>query len=317
MKLNSPDSLKMKNSGTVVSSASPLDLLSKTTVRWMLFIAGIAFLVSLFWSPLTKLLGHVSRTELNSFIPLLPFVSAYLFWIERNRLSPHWDHRVPLALVLAGIGLATVLFYRIDASYETGKSEGNLLSLQVFAFIALSAALTLFLPGKANFDRAIFPVGFLFLMVPLPEVAVRCLTSFLQYASAHAAYVLMNLTGMPVYREGLVFSLPGLSIEVAEECSGIRSTLVLFITSLLAGHLFLQKPWGKWVLAAAVVPIGILRNGFRIMTISWLTVNVHRGIIDSPIHHRGGPVFFVLSLLPLLGLLIWLRRRDGRNGSNS
>src|SRR5262249_56535760 len=37
------------------------------------------------------------------------------------------------------------------------------------------------------------------------------------------------------YTQGLVFDLPGFSLEVAPECSGIHSTLVLFITSLLAG----------------------------------------------------------------------------------
>jgi exosortase len=179
------------------------------------------------------------------------------------------------------------------------------------------AAVSTFLLGKANFERAAFPVGFLFLMVPLPEAAVRSFTLFLQHASANAAYVLISMTGTPVFRDGLVFTLPGLELVVAEECSGIRSTLVLLITSLLAGHLFLRKPWGKWMLAMAVVPIGILRNGFRIMTISWLTVNVDHGIIDGPIHHQGGPFFFVLSLLPLLGLLVWLRRLEERGGAAS
>src|SRR5436190_22517396 len=106
--------------------------------------------------------------------------------------------------------------------------------------------------------------------------------------------------------------LPGLPIAVAEECSGIRSTLVLFITSLLAGHLFLRSRWRKSVLALAIVPIGILRNGFRILVISWTTIYVNRGIIDGPLHHKGGPLFFVLSLALLFGLLIMLRRSEQR-----
>ena len=33
-------------------------------------------------------------------------------------------------------------------------------------------------------------------------------------------------------------------------------------------------------------------------------------MIDSPIHHRGGPLFFALSLVPLFLLLWWLRRQE-------
>jgi len=120
------------------------------------------------------------------------------------------------------------------------------------------------------------------------------------------------LSGATVFREGLRFHLPGIVIEVAKECSGIHSTLVLFVTSLLAGHLFLRSQWKKAVLALAVVPLGIARNGFRIFTISWLCVHVGPAMIDSPIHHRGGPIFFTLSLVPFLALLFVLRKSEGR-----
>jgi exosortase/archaeosortase family protein len=120
---------------------------------------------------------------------------------------------------------------------------------------------------------------------------------------------------MPVLRDGLSFKMPGLTIKVAEECSGVRSTFVLFITSLLAGHLFLRTRWKKIVLVLLILPIGVLRNAFRITTISWLTVNVDSGIIDSALHHRGGPIFFVLSLIPLFLLLWWFRKSDFRTGT--
>jgi exosortase len=132
--------------------------------------------------------------------------------------------------------------------------------------------------------------------------------SGLQHASAEVAARLFPLVGVPFFRTGLWFQLPTITLEVAPECSGIRSTLVLFITSLVAGHLVLEKPWQKAAFAALVVPLGILRNAFRIAVIGWLCTNHGPGMIDSPIHHRGGPVFFALSLLPLFALLLWFRR---------
>jgi len=61
---------------------------------------------------------------------------------------------------------------------------------------------------------------------------------------------------------------------------------------------------------AFVIPLGIVRNAFRILVIGLLCVHVGPHMIDSLIHRRGGPFFFVLSLVPLFLLLWWLRRRE-------
>jgi exosortase/archaeosortase family protein len=109
----------------------------------------------------------------------------------------------------------------------------------------------------------------------------------------------------------MILQLPGLSIEVAEECSGIRSSVVLFITSLLAAHLFLKSPWRKAVLVATVVPIAILRNAARITTLSLMTIHVNPEMIHGALHREGGTPFFVLSLVPLF-IILWLLRRAER-----
>jgi exosortase/archaeosortase family protein len=85
---------------------------------------------------------------------------------------------------------------------------------------------------------------------------------------------------------------------------------VLFITSLLASHLFLKSPWRRIVLVAFVIPLGIVRNGFRILVIGLLCVHIGPYMIDSVIHHQGGPLFFALSLVPLVLFMAWLRRRE-------
>jgi exosortase len=161
-------------------------------------------------------------------------------------------------------------------------------------------------------SAAAFPVAFLIFMVPLPDAAVDWLERASVIASAEATAVYFRLTGTPVLRDGTVFALPGIVLQVAQECSGIRSSWVLFITSLVASHVFLKTRWRKFVLVAFVIPLGILRNGFRILVIGLLCVHVGPGMIDSPIHHRGGPLFFVLSLFPLFLLLWWLRRQEQR-----
>ena len=76
--------------------------------------------------------------------------------------------------------------------------------------------------------------------------------------------------------------------------------------------MFLRSPWKRAVLTLAVIPLAIIRNGFRILTISWLCVHVGPEMIDSPIHHRGGPIFFILSLIPFFALLFLLRRHGAK-----
>jgi exosortase len=122
------------------------------------------------------------------------------------------------------------------------------------------------------------------------------------------ANLLFHLSGMPFFRVGPVFQLPNITIQVAQECSGIRSSLVLFITSILAANLFLKTTWRRLALIAIIIPLGILRNGFRIFVIGLLCVHVGPQMIHSLIHRRGGPLFFVVSLVPLL-LVLWLLRK--------
>ena len=124
--------------------------------------------------------------------------------------------------------------------------------------------------------------------------------------------MLFSLSGMTYHREGLIFELPGIALQVAQECSGIRSSLVLFITSLLAGYMFLKSPWRRAALTIFVIPLAIVRNGFRIVTIGILCVQVDPGMVDSWIHRRGGPLFFALSLIPFFLLLFWLYRGERR-----
>jgi exosortase len=159
---------------------------------------------------------------------------------------------------------------------------------------------------------AAFPVAFLIFMVPLPDGAVNWLETASVLGSAEVAAFFFKMTSTPLLRDGTVFALPGIVLRVAQECSGIRSSWVLFITSLLASHLFLESPWRRLMLVAFVIPLGIVRNGFRILVIGVLCVHVGPHMIDSVIHHRGGPLFFVLSLVPLLLFMAWLRRQDRR-----
>jgi exosortase len=205
------------------------------------------------------------------------------------------------------VGLAALAGWTV---WHVSLSANDHLTLLVLAYVLFIAAGGFLFLGSAWMRAAAFPMAFLLFMVPLPDAAVYWIERGLVLASADASAFLFNLTGTPMYREGTILALPGIVLEVAQECSGIRSTWILFITSVLASQLFLQSPWRRVLLVAFIIPLGIVRNGFRILTIGLLCVHVGPHMIDSVIHHRGGPIFFALSLIPLFLLLVWLRRGD-------
>jgi exosortase C (VPDSG-CTERM-specific) len=273
------------------------------------YAAFLFLLMLLFMQPLTSLVLYAAHSDLHSHIILVPFISLYLLFLRRRQFSADYCSSMAGSLTMAMIGSAAVAA-RIVWRASVSMSDG--LALTVLGFVAFAAAGGFLFLGSRWMAARAFPMTFLVFMVPLPDAAVNWLERASMFASAEAAAMYFDLTGTALVRHGTVFELPGIVLQVAQECSGIRSSWVLLITSLLASHLFLRSGWRKIVLVAFVIPLGILRNGFRILVIGLLCVHVGPQMIDSSIHHRGGPIFFALSLFPLYLLLWWLRHQEHR-----
>jgi len=244
---------------------------------------------------------------LASYILIVPMISLFLGWQDRSLLDKRRAPAPGIALLLGGLALV-LLVLSLLAHRAYPLPEDGALSLGILSLVAASNALAVGILGKRFMAGLAFPAAFLVFMAPLPPALVELVEHGLQHASAEVSAWFFSLAGVPFFRTGLSFQLPTITIAVAPECSGIRSTLVLFITSLVAGHLVLEKTWQKVVLAALVIPLGIARNAARIVTIGWLCTEQGPQMIDSPIHHRGGPWFFIISLIPLFILLLVFRR---------
>ena len=281
--------------------------LSGTWVTWRCLPRGerlrvggcagyLVLLLLLFAQSLTRLMLYAVRSDLYSYILLVPFISGYLLYMNHSRFSAAYRTSISGTITAAAIAIAALA---AGIGWKGNLSINDEFSLMALAFVSLVAV------GG-------FPVTFLIFTVPLPDAATKWLEEALVVASAEAAALLFSVSGTPFVREATLFQLPRISLRVAQECSGIHSSWVLFITSLLASHLFLRTGWRRIVLVLFVIPLGILRNGFRILVIGLLCVHVGPQMIDSKIHHRGGPLFFALSLVPLLLLLLWLRRQEMR-----
>jgi exosortase C (VPDSG-CTERM-specific) len=281
------------------------------TLAAALYIAAIA---AMFGGPLVQLYHYALHNDVNSYVVLVPFVCGYLLWIRRSTLAkrsrPAFWSGVGLALA-ATLILATAIAFRPTSWMPETADRLTVWALSLVLFTWAGGFLFL---GRDWMWSAAFPLFFLIFMVPLPSVLVDMLETASKLASAEAANIFFVATATPTLRDGNVFQLPNITIEVAQECSGIRSSYVLFLTSLVAGNLFLTKTWSRILLVLFVIPLGIIRNGFRVWSIATLCIHFGPQMIHSVIHRRGGPVFFILALIPVLLLVWWLRWVERKRG---
>jgi exosortase len=137
-------------------------------------------------------------------------------------------------------------------------------------------------------------------MVPLPDPILARIIYLLQHGTTEITYLLFKAVGVPVLRQGFALSVPGVTIEVATECSSIRSSTVLFIMCLLAAHLCLRTRWKAILFVLLIFPMSITKNGIRIATLTLLSIYVDPGYLRGSLNRDGGFVFFLLALIILL-----------------
>jgi exosortase len=275
------------------------------TKRWWPFAGWLVLSSLLFISPLVAFVRMSLSHDDASYLVLIPFISAWVLFVERDKifLDLSYDKLLGgLFLLLACCAALASRFARDGSSLDLELS-GYILSL-VLLWVAGFALLF----GKAASKAGYFPLLFLFLMIPPPNFLLEHVIYLLQAGSAWITGALFDLLGVPVLREGFVFHLARVNIEVAKECSGIRSSMALLILALLVAHFLLRSFWRKVLFLACGLLMMILKNGIRIVSLTLLAMYVDPSFLYGKLHHQGGIVFFLLSLL-LLAPLLWLLQR--------
>jgi exosortase len=224
--------------------------------------------------------------------PMVPCVAAYIAWQRRQQYidTPaqpnYW-------------GLAIVCWAALQLLIGTLGAE---LFLQRTSLIIAIAGIVLLLGGTKILKLSGLPIFMLLFMIPLPKVIYGQITLPLQLFASSCAEQVLTLVGIPVLREGNILQLAlhhnGVemikTLNVVEACSGIRSLMALSFCGLFYGFFFDSKPWMKWVLLAATVPIAILANASRVALTGILT-EFNPDLADGFFHMLEGWVIFVVA----------------------
>jgi len=272
--------------------------------------ALVAGSIGVWWQPIASTLRLALGSDAHTHILLIIPLSVALIYIQRREVlclpsSNRWVGWVVLsaALLLRACTAVIVNFGAADV----------ILSFSVFGLVLWWIGSVILCFGLETFRSLLFPLCFLFLVVPVPNGIVNWMTQTLQYQSALGATLLFRIAQVPVTRDGLILSIPGLDLEVAPECSSIRSSIMLIVITLVLAHLFLRSRWRKMVLLAASLPLAVAKNALRIFTIGQLGTRVDPAYLNGRLHHHGGIVFLAVAVMMVIVLLWVLRQGELRN----
>ena len=195
-------------------------------MRHVLFLFAAFVAIAMIFEPLTVLFRSSIYQDYHDLIPFIPFVSGYLIYLKRKEIYSEkaYSFGTGVAVILIGIVL-----YTAGRAFGAGLNLNDYASLIVFSALVLFWGVFILSYGSRAFRNALFPLLFLIFMIPIPAIIIDKIITFLQVGSTEFTNLLLLASGVPFLRDGFVFHLPGMSVEVAKVCSGIRSGLALFI----------------------------------------------------------------------------------------
>ncbi len=222
---------------------------------------------------------------------LVPLLSGYFVWERRRSLQSIFIQPSLWGVPLLAFGLFMLVVGSIGAELYTQRAS----------LIVVLAGLVLLILGKECVFKLSLPIAFLFFMIPLPAIVVNTIAFPLQIFAAQAAtFCLFNL-GIPVLREGNLIALAGVTLEVAEACSGLRSLLSLLTLGAVYGYFSQDSTWRRWALVLLSIPIAIIANAMRVAGTGVLANTWGPEAAEGFYHTFEGWLIFIVAFILLLG----------------
>ncbi len=251
-------------------------------------ITGVVILLLAYYVTSASTVAIWSRSETFAHGFLIFPISAYLIWSRRHQIAafaPEPDLRGLFVLALLGLGWLAADLARV-------------LVVQQLALVAMIPALVFTLLGWRVTWAMAFPLAFLLLAVPMGEFLIPHMMNF----TADFTVAALQLTGIPVYREGTFFTIPSGNWSVVEGCSGLRYLIASFTLGTLYGYLTYRSLKKRLLFAAASIVVPIIANGLRAYMIVMIAHLSDMRLALGVDHYIYGWVFFGVVML----LLFWI-----------
>ncbi len=259
-------------------------------------VVGVLLVVC--FAPYLKWMWEIwMRSDYYGHGPLIPLISAYLIYTKRGRLVAAEDgHNLwGLPIILVGLVLYAAAVY-LNVNFPQG-----------FAMIVVMAGLVLLLWGWGRAKLLAFPIAFLGFMVPMGRVLVTQFSNPLQLGAAGVAAKVPLLLGVPVKLHGTTIIMPGYTFEVAQACSGLKSTIAMTALAALFAYLVAAPLYKRLLVFASGLPVALAANAVRISFTLLLGRAFGNAVAEGFFHTFSGLLVFLLGLLGLFGVAKVLR----------
>lgn len=185
---------------------------------------------------------------------LLPPLALYITWISRKQIFGMPVEPDSHGLLLTGFSCFVFVLGKLASEFFLTR----------ISFVILLAGFILTFWGRRRLRALGFPLLLLATMVPLPVMFYNSVAAPLQLFASKAATQIVEALGVTVFRDGNIIQLAGISLGVAEACSGLNSLSALVVGSILLGFLSCSRAVSRAALIAISVPMAIGVNVLRV-----------------------------------------------------
>lgn len=270
-------------------------------VEWVLAAIVLVALGAVYADVGSALAATWRSNPMYSYGVLIPVISGYLVWMRRHRIR---DLEVRPSSILGwpllAIGLASLL---------VGKA-GGVMVVQELSLIPTLAGVVLLVLGRSFFQALWGPILYLVFMIPVWDGLTEHLHQPFQMFSAENGLRLLNLFGIPAYRDGVFLELPNLTLEVARACSGVNYLIAVFAIGLPLAMLYLDTWMRRVALLTFAIVIAIAANSLRVALIGVLAYYEIGSPLHGPFHLLQG-LFVSLMGYGAIFLGLWVLSRGG------
>lgn len=227
---------------------------------------------------------------------LIPLISGYLIWRNRDRLKNSLGSG-------SGVGLGLIV---LSLLIHIGSVWTHIFFTSGFSILLFLVGISLYIFGFRFTKTISFPLGFLIFMFPLPMEAVAAFSFPLKLMVANLAASFLNFLGLPLFREGAAIHLARTTLMIDDPCSGIRSLISLLALGALITYLSGTSVLRKMIIFLSTIPIAIFSNVLRvcalILAANWL--GSRWAMPEHWFHTASGLAVFGISMI-----LIYLTMR--------
>ena len=222
----------------------------------------------------------------------VPLISAYLIWRRREliRVEPLGSASVGLVVFVVALGI-----------FQAGSLSGETFFSRLSFPLAL-LGIALFLAGPRVTGHLWPAIAYLLFMIPFPYLTFKAVTYQSRLFEAGVTAKALGWLGVPILQQGVMLHLPRVTLEVADECSGVLAVAALVALGTAYAQIQPRAAWMRVTLALAAAPLGLVSNIFRLVLTALGVYYLGPITLTSVFHRFSGTTVFLTTVVLLAGL---------------